>query len=366
MKSLAIIGSTGSIGKTSLNIYKKNKKKFNLVCLAANSDIKKLVMQKKIFNPKSIWIFDKSKSNKLTISREKFLAKYKKNKIDYIISGVSGYEAIDINFDLLKICKKLLIANKETIICGGKIFLNLAKKNKCSIVPIDSEHHCIDFFYKNFLDTDKIEKIYITASGGPFYNKKIKYYEKKKNVLKHPIWKMGKKISVDSSTFANKVLELFEAKILFKIPEKKITIRVDEKSIVHSIIKLKNNFYFPIIHNPNMEIPISNSLLLDHNLDINFKNLKINISSPDMDKFPIIRLGFKILKMKSHKAMILFTVFNERLVKMYLNSKIYYGDITKILIKTFSNKSILKSAKLKIKNKTDIDNAIIFAKNFDL
>ncbi len=368
MKSLAIIGSTGSIGESSLSVYKKNKNKFKLICLAANKNIKKLKIQSKIYKPKNILLLDynnRDKINKL-ITKQSFLNKYRNKKIDFIISGLGGYEAIDINFDLLKICKNLLIANKETIICGGPIFLKTARNNKCKIIPIDSEHHCIDFFYKNFFNKNQINKIYITASGGPFYKKKINYKAKMKNVLKHPVWKMGKKISVDSSTFANKVLELFEAKILFNIPWNKIKIRVDEKSIVHSIIKLNNNLYLPILHQPNMEIPISNSLNLVNKLDINFKNIDINISSPNLNKFPIIKLGFKILKMESHSAMILFTVLNERLVKMYLESKIFYGDIIRILLKTFTDKSIIRRAKFKIKSKSDIKNAINFANNINL
>ena len=158
MKTLAIIGSTGSIGKSALEVYRNNKKYFKLISLAANTNLHKLEKQYNKFKPKNIFLISslenkkinkKNENKKYLITKDSFL-KQNLKKIDYVISGVSGFEAIKINFNLLKVSKKLLIANKETIVCGGKIFLNLAKKNNCEVVPIDSEHHCIDLFLKSF------------------------------------------------------------------------------------------------------------------------------------------------------------------------------------------------------------------------
>jgi len=364
MKSIAIIGSTGSIGKTSLKIYLENKKNFDLKCLAANSNLKNLLNQKKKYNPTYSFLLNENITHKSLINKDQFINKFKKKKIDFIISGLGGYESININFELLKICKNLLIANKETIICGGEIFLKNAKKNKCNIVPIDSEHHCIDFFYKNFLKKKEIKEIFIIASGGPFYNKRLKYNESIKKVINHPNWKMGKEISVNSSTFANKILEIFEAKILFKLRNNQIKIRVEQNSLIHAIIKLNNNFLIPIIHAPNMEIPIKNSLGLENNFNLNLDCMKLDITNPSIFKFPIIKIGFDILRMNNHAAMIFFTVINERLVNMYLNKQIKYGEIAKILIKTFRNKYFLK--KITVKNINDINYVINFAKKFNL
>ena len=152
MKTLAIIGSTGSIGESALKVYKENKKSFKLITLAANTNLNKLTKQYLKFKPQNVFLISNQKKKtkkKYLITKEIFLKKNKK-KIDYIISGASGYDAIKINFELIKISKKLLIANKETIVCGGEVFLNFAKKYKCQIIPIDSEHHCIDFFLKSF------------------------------------------------------------------------------------------------------------------------------------------------------------------------------------------------------------------------
>jgi len=371
MKSLAIIGSTGSVGKSSLEVFKKNKKNFELLCLAANKNFEKLNKQSKIFKPKKIFLinkksyFENKKRNKLLIDQDKIFSS-KRKKIDYVISGISSFEAININFKLLKISKNLLIANKETIICGGNIFLNEAKKYNCNIIPIDSEHHCIDYFLQNFNLTNQIDKIYITASGGPFYKKKINYNEKLKNVLKHPTWKMGKKITIDSSTFANKVLELFEAKILFNLPAHKLKIAVEEKSNVHSIIVLKNKISIPILHKPSMELPISNSLKVSNNFDLKIENLNINLLPVNMKKFPLISLGYSILKQLTTAPMVIFVVLNERLVKRYLESKIKYGDISSILVKAFKKKEILSKSKTKIKKLKDIVDLIKWAQNLKI
>ena len=364
MKSLAIFGSTGSIGETALKVYSQNNKKFNLVFLSAHTNFKKLIKQQKKYRPKKIILTGNNKNFNNKITDKEFLFYNYKKKIDYTISGVSGYDAVDLNFKLLKISKNLLIANKETIICGGNFFLDSAKKNNCKIIPIDSEHHCLNFLFTECkIKQDNIKKIYITASGGPFLKKKIKHNESIASVINHPNWKMGKKISVNSSNFSNKVLELFEAKILFNIHPKKLFIKVEDSSLVHSIICFENNIYLPIMHYQSMEIPISNSLKLENNCKLNFTNIKINILNPNINKFPIIKIGYEILNKFGHKGMIFFTVINDRLVDMFLKKEIKYGDIAKNLIKVFSDINIKKKLKLKINNLDEVYISIQEAKN---
>ena len=368
MKTLAIIGSTGSIGKSALEVYKKNKKNFKLIALAANTNLNKLIKQYSKFKPRSIFLISdnkKKKKKKYLISKKVFL-KERKKKIDYAISGVSGYNAININFELIKISKKLLIANKETIVCGGKVFLDLAKKYKCEIIPIDSEHHCIDYFLKSFNLKKDIKKIYITASGGPFLNKRINYNEKLNKVINHPTWKMGKKISVDSSTFANKVLELFEAKILFQLPNNKLGIKIESKSNTHAIIRLSNNIILPIMHTPNMVIPISNCLGVSNNLQINLDNFSSKYYDVDVKKFPIVKLGYYILKNCTQAGFIIFTVLNQRLVEKYLKNEVKYGEIVDKLVKLFKHNELLKKSKKNIKNIKDIFDTINYAKKIKL
>lgn len=370
MKTLAVIGSTGSIGKSSLNVYLKNKKKFKLLFLSTYSNHQEIDRQFKKFRPRYYNILLKEKINLLKYKKKiidlNFFLK-NKIKIDYVVSGLGSFDALKYNFELLKISKNLLIANKETLICGGKIFLNKAKKYNCKILPIDSEHHCIDYFIKNFDCKNSLKKITILASGGPFFKKKPKFKESIKNVLNHPNWKMGKIITVNSSTMANKVLELFEAKILFNLPNKKIDIKIEKKSLVHAIITLKNNINFLIAHTPNMEIPISNCLGLDNKYSFsNYLNSeKIKIDSLDVKNYSIVKIGYKVLEY-GHASMIIFTVLNERLVKLFLNSKIFYGDISLKLEKLFKNKEIVNISKKCIKSKSDIYNLINYSQNIKI
>jgi len=368
MKTLAIFGSTGSIGKSSLRVFERNKSKFKLIYLSSHNRHNLLLKQSIKYKPKNILITNAAHKikNKKLINID---AAIKRKKIDYVISGVSGYDALKFNLNLLKISKNLLIANKETIICGGKLFLEKAKKNRCNIIPIDSEHYSIFFFLKNFLFKEKtdIKKLFITASGGPFLKKKINYNETVSKALRHPIWKMGKKISIDSSTFSNKVMELFEAKILFNLNPKKLEMIVEDSSNIHSIIQLNENIYIPIMHKPNMELTISSSLgLRDFNQMINLKNLKIQLSQPNLKKFPVIKTGYHILNYYKHAGMILFTVFNERLVKMFLNKQIKYGDIVFNLVRVFKKKQIILLSKKSVKNLNEIYKLIKFAQNYSI
>jgi len=368
MKTLAIVGSTGTIGKAALKVYSSNKSKFKLIFLSAHSNYKKLLKQKIKYKPKNIFLTNKNIHKvKKNINFDHFFFKKKNYKIDYVISGASGFGALDINLKLLQFSKNLLIANKETIICGGDYFLNIAKKKNCNLIPLDSEHFCTYFFLNNFkIDTNFIHKLILTASGGPFFNKKIKFDEKVSNVTNHPNWKMGKLISINSSNFSNKVLELFEAKILFKLPSSKISINVERKSLIHSLIILKNSIYFPILHKPSMVIPVSIALGLNPNFKINLKNLKIKFEEPKYSKFPLVRLGYEILKKNNHSLMILYTVLNERLVNLYIKNKIKYGEIAKILVKIFITSNLINKKFKKINSLTNIKEIIRLGKEMKI
>ena len=371
MKSLAIFGATGSIGTTSLEIFKKNKNKFKLLHLSAHNNYKKLKILQKKFKPDNI-ILTKREINDFyllkdrSIISEEELFKNKKKKIDFIISGVSGYPAINFNFKLLKICKNLLIANKETIVCGNTFFLNEANKNNCRIIPIDSEHFCLNYILSSFDVKSDLKKIYVIASGGPFFNKKKHKNYSIKSVLKHPVWKMGRTISVNSSTFANKIIELFEAKILFNLNSDLLGIKVDQTSNTHVMIKLKNGLYLPVMHKPSMQVTISAALGLNHKHFIDFKKLSFKFENPKIKNFPIIKLGYKILKNYSVSGAIIFTVLNERLVNMFLKKEIKYNDISNILIKSFKKKQVIIESKKRISSKKNIMKCISFAEKLIL
>lgn len=378
MKTIAILGSTGSIGRTTLKVISKYKKHFKIVFLYADKNYKIMNSQSKIFKPKYICLNNIKYFNKLNskVKKIKSIDDFfkSKKKIDYVISAISGFSAININFKLLKIAKNLLIANKETLICGGKVFLNCAKRNKCKILPIDSEHYCINYFLNNFKQKKNIKLIYLMASGGPFLKNRPKNNVSLNKVLKHPNWKMGKKISICSANLTNKILELFEAHVLFNIPVKKLNIKIEKSSKVHSIISLNNNLDFYILHNTSMEIPIENSLIdnefkknkINNINNLSFlPNLNLTLSDPKIQIFPILKLGYRIIKY-GYSGMIIFTVLNDRLVEMFLEKKIYFNQIVDILLKTFKKLKIVNHSKKDIKTFKDINRIINFAENIKL
>ena len=250
-----------------------------------------------------------------------------------------------------KISKKILLANKESIICGWNIINNIAKKNKTIIIPLDSEHFSIYQLVQN-IKNNEIEKIYLTASGGPFLNLPINKFKniKPSHALKHPKWKMGKKISVDSSTLMNKILELIEAKKIFNFEFNKYQIIIHPQSLVHAIVKFKNGITKFLYHEPNMMIPISNAIF---GSKTNLKNLKIktfnkskieNLQFLPVEKkrFPIIKIISELNKYQS--TPIIINASNEELVKEFLKRKISYNSIINYIFLVLRDKNYKKYA----------------------
>ena len=262
-KKIAILGSTGSIGKCLIDIIKRDKKNFEIVLLTSNKNYKELLKQVKFFKVKNLIItnvecYNKLKKNnysrkiKIYNNFENFKKIFKK-KIDYTMSSISGIQGLKPTIEIIKYTKTIAIANKESIICGWDLIEKRLNKYKTKFIPVDSEHFSIWYALKD-IEKNLIEKIYLTASGGPFLDKPLKNLKKVniKQVTNHPNWKMGKKISTDSATMINKVFEVIEAKKLFKISYKKLAIIVHPKSYVHAIIKLKNGITKIIVHDTNM------------------------------------------------------------------------------------------------------------------
>ena len=260
-----------------------------------------------------------------------------------------------INFT--KRSKKILLANKESIICGWSIIRKIAKKNKTKLVPIDSEHFSIMKLTENDKENE-VEKVYITASGGPFLNLQINKFKniKPKDAIKHPKWKMGKKISVDSSTLMNKILELIEAQKIFSFNPKKYEIIIHPQSLVHAIIKFKNGLVKLLYHEPDMKIPITNAIF-DSKIEIkNFVKTKnylknLEFSTPDKRRFPAIKLIPKLNKYIS--TPIIINAANEILVDQFLKKKISFTTILKHLFSLLKDKNYRKYA---IKSSTNLKN----------
>jgi len=371
-KKIAILGSTGSIGKCLINILKKDKKNFEITLLTVNKNTKELFQQIKFFKVKNIIITDKEKyilakkvlKNKNINIYNNFNSInkiFKTKKIDYTLNAVSGLDGLKPTLNIIKFTKLIAIANKESIICGWSLINNRLKKYKTKFTPIDSEHFSIWSLINNAQDKD-IEKVFITASGGPFYNYPLYKFKSitPKLALKHPNWKMGKKITVDSATMMNKLFEVIEAKKIFNINYKKLSILVHSQSYVHALVKFTNGLTKILIHDTNMIIPIFNSLYPNFKKKIKSKNLNLkkinnlNFSEIDKKRFPVVKI-LNYLPSNDSLYETVIVAANDKLVNMFLDGKIRFLDISKILLKIINYKEFKKYKRIKPKNIAQIE-----------
>ncbi len=380
IKKIIILGSTGSIGQSTLDVIKNNKK-FRVLVLTSNNNIKILYKQAVRYRVKNVIIenynsyikykdlFKKKKINlHLGIS---FLKKIVKKKVDYCINSISGISGLEPTIQSIPLTKNILIANKESIITGWSIIKKKLNQHKTNFIPIDSEHFSIFQLIKNE-NNKNISRIILTASGGPFLNQSIKKSDdiKIKDVIKHPNWKMGKKISVDSATMMNKVFEFIEAKKIFNLKNDQISILIHPTSYIHAIVFFKGEIIKMLAHNTKMTVPIA------YALDAYRKNIKktyiqndlkklnnIKLINPDFVKFPLLNLIKTIPEKDSYFETILVTL-NDELVKNYLNSNIKYFYIEKYLLKLIKSPFFKKYYKLKPKNIFDIKNMVNITKKY--
>ena len=371
-KKIAILGSTGSIGKTLFNLILREKKNFEFSLLTANKSHKILLKQAKALNVKNLIITNKkdyeilkqkTNNTKIRVFNDfTQLDKIFKKKIDYVMSSISGIHGLEPTIKIIKFTKKIAIANKESIICGWNLIQSQLNKHKTEFIPVDSEHFSIWYGLKNYKSKD-LENIFLTASGGPFYKTSLSKFKKIKvsDALKHPNWKMGKKISTDSATMINKVYEVIEARKLFDINYKKIKILTHPKSYVHAILKFNNGLTNVIVHDTTMKIPIFNTLFLnsDRKLETNKVNIDIlnnlNLNNVNSKRFPMIKL-LDFLPDNHSLYETVIVAANDKLVELFLNNKIKFTDIQKNLFKIIKKNEFQKFKKISPKNITDITN----------
>ena len=371
-KKIAILGSTGSIGKTLFNLILREKKNFEFSLLTANKSHKILLKQAKALNVKNLIITNKkdyeilkqkTNNTKIRVFNDfTQLDKIFKKKIDYVMSSISGIHGLEPTIKIIKFTKKIAIANKESIICGWNLIQSQLNKHKTEFIPVDSEHFSIWYGLKNYKSKD-LENIFLTASGGPFYKTSLSKFKKIKvsDALKHPNWKMGKKISTDSATMINKGYEVIEARKLFGINYKKIKILTHPKSYVHAILKFNNGLTNVIVHDTTMKIPIFNTLFLnsDRKLETNKVNIDIlnnlNLNNVNSKRFPMIKL-LDFLPDNHSLYETVIVAANDKLVELFLNNKIKFTDIQKNLFKIIKKNEFQKFKKISPKNITDITN----------
>jgi 1-deoxy-D-xylulose-5-phosphate reductoisomerase len=350
-KKIIILGSTGSIGKQTLSIIKKNKKKFCIKLLSTNKNFTKVIEQAKEFNVKRVIISDNDSYQTARLKHKKLgitfynnfnvLSKiFKKKEIDYSMIAIVGIDGLKPSLEMIKFTKKITIANKESLICGWNLLNKEIKKNNTFFIPADSEHFSIYSLLNKNKDKKMIDKLYITASGGPFVNLSKSKFNKitLEQTIKHPNWSMGKKISIDSATMMNKVFEVIEAKNIFNIPYKKIKILLHQKSYLHAIVKMSNGITKLLIHDTSMIIPIHNSIYSDILKPINSKQLNLsilnnlNLQEIDKKKFPVVKL-LDTFQNKPSLYETVLVVLNDYFVKKFIEKKINFNKLIKLIIK---------------------------------
>jgi 1-deoxy-D-xylulose-5-phosphate reductoisomerase len=371
-KKIAILGSTGSIGKTLFNILLKEKKNSELLLLTAHKSHKILLKQAIALNVKNLILTNKKdyeilkektkNTNIKVFNHFNKLDKIFKNKIDYAMSSISGINGLEPTIKIIKFTKKIAIANKESIICGWNLIQAQLRKNKTEFIPVDSEHFSIWYGLKNFKKSN-LEKVILTASGGPFYKISINNFKKIKvsDALRHPNWNMGKKISTDSATMINKVFEVIEARKVFDIEYDKIKILIHPKSYIHAILKFNNGLTNIIVHDTTMRVPIFNTLFLNDNrklktnkININILN-NLNLKNVSPVQFPMINL-LKLLPNNHSLFETVIVAANDKLVELFLKNKIQFIDIQKNLFKIIKKKEFQKFKKKLPVNIKDIIN----------
>ena len=359
MKTISILGSTGSIGLNVLKIIRKKKNYFKVILLSSKQNTKLINKQLNIYKPKYFVIEDYKTfiqiKKKFKNKKTKILNKFEEinfiNKVDITITAIPGIQGLFPTIEMVKKSKEILIANKEAIICGWQLIKKTSLNHKTKITPIDSEHFSILKLIENH-KKQEIKKIYLTASGGPFLNFDYKKLKKisPRDALKHPKWKMGKKITIDSSSLMNKMLETIEAQKLFDLPEQKIDILVHPESLVHAIVEFKNGLIKLLYHETSMIIPLANAIFKD-SLDINdfLKSKKkinkinnLNFKKVPSKLFPIIKFKNRLNEFAS--TSIIVNAANEVLVDCFLRKKIDFLSINRTVIALLKDRNYKKYA----------------------
>lgn len=349
MKRIVIFGSTGTIGVNTLEIIRRQKDKFKVVGLACRINRKVLANQIEEFKPDFVYIEKKDVSFEKKFKKTKFfygkdLVELSKVNADIYVFAIPGIESLPAFLECLKREKTIALATKEILVVAGNLVKKLLKKYKNTILPVDSEHNAIFQILKKEKKKD-VRKIYLTASGGPFYGKRIKN-PTLKDVLSHPVWKMGKKITIDSATMMNKCFEIIEAHYLFNLPFEKIGVLIHPEAMVHGLVEFVDGTVKMVMYKPDMKVPISYVLNFPERqesvseiLDMSkISSLTFKVPS-EKEKF--IKFAREAIKIKGSYPVVL-NAANDFAVNLFLKGKIKFSEITAIIEKILKNHKVKK------------------------
>jgi len=364
MKEIAILGSTGSIGIQTLEVAREHRDEIKIAALVAHSNIELLEKQIREFSPKLVCVYDEEKAKQLRENIKDLFVRVKTGmdgiiscatyeSADTVVAAMVGLIGILPTIEAIKAGKNIALANKETLVTAGHIIMPLCKEKNVQLLPVDSEHSAI-FQALNGENRKNVHKILLTASGGPFRGLKK---EALKNItvsetLKHPNWKMGPKITVDSATLVNKALEVMEAVWLFDIPISKIQILVHPQSIIHSMVEYLDGSIIAQMGLPDMRLPIQYALFypdrkemkLGERLDF-YRVKQLTFEEPDLDTFYGLKLGIKAGEIGGSMPTV-FNAANEWAVAKFLEGKIGFLDIPELILQAMENHTVIPSPSL--------------------
>jgi len=349
MKKVFILGSTGSIGVNCLNVIDNLKDDFKVIGLTINSNTELLLKQIKKYNPELVVTRDENSANKISseipegcellVGEEGLIKAAKESDYDILMGAMVGFAGLAPTIEAVKRGKRIALANKETLVVAGELVTNLCKTNNSEIIPVDSEHSAI---YQCLIgeNLNEVEKLILTASGGPFRDKDKSFFENATvdEALNHPNWKMGSKITIDSATMMNKGLEVIEAHWLFGLPAEKIEVVIHPQSIIHSMVQFVDGSIKAQLGLPDMKLPIQYALTFPERVQNNFARTDLpsistlNFFEPDVNKFECLMLAFNALN-QGGTAPCILNAANEVAVKKFLNKEIKFSHIPLLINK---------------------------------
>jgi 1-deoxy-D-xylulose-5-phosphate reductoisomerase len=362
-RRIAILGSTGSIGRQALEVVRQHPDLFEVDLLTANNSAELLIQQAIEFNVNNVVICNEEKYKMVDEALKPYFIKVfagmqsvcdlvQSDQVDIVLTAMVGFSGLASTVAAVKAGKAIALANKETLVAAGEIVTRLAAENKVPLLPVDSEHSAI-FQCLQGCGDNKIEKIHLTASGGPFrtWKREDIAAATRHQALKHPNWAMGAKITIDSSTMMNKGLEIIEAKWLFDVEPERINVVVHPESIIHSMVEFIDGSVIAQLGHPDMREPIQYALSYPHRLTLDNKKLdfaqlaNLSFFAPDFEKFPALGLTYKSLEMGGNMPCIM-NAANEAAVAAFLQDRIGFYDITGVVEETMSGVDFVASPDL--------------------
>ncbi|MEA3297868.1 MAG: 1-deoxy-D-xylulose-5-phosphate reductoisomerase [candidate division Zixibacteria bacterium] len=362
-RSIVLLGSTGSIGRSTLEVIKQHPGQFDVSALAAFTSVDLLVQQSLQFRPEYVCIVDPSKrealserlkgqSIKVVAGEEALIELASLADADIIVNAVVGAAGLKASLSAVKAGKRLALANKESLVTGGPLFPTLLKKHGAAILPIDSEHSAIWQVLASGRQNE-LKRIVVTASGGPFRDYPLDRFSEitLEQALNHPTWKMGHKITIDSATMANKGLEVIEAVTLFQVPVEKVSVVIHPQSIVHSMVEFVDSSMIAQLSKPDMRLPITYALFWPDRVTSDFGRLDLEklgpltFEPPDYERFPALSLAFEVAK-TGGTAPAVFNAANEVAVDAFLNKTVKFTQIPEIIQKTIDKINIVSDPNL--------------------